>query len=58
MGAGLTGRSLLRNKAGSTKHNTTSEPSAVMAMMPGCLAAKIFNLPHGDAPAALSSLAA
>jgi len=58
MGAGLTGRSLLRNKAGSTKHNTTSEPSAVMATIPGCLAAKIFSLPHGDPKAAISSLSA
>ena len=58
MGAGLTGRSLLRNKAGSKKHNATSEPSAIMAMIPGCLAAKILSLPQGDAPAASSSLAA
>jgi len=56
MGAGLSGRSLLRNKAGSTKHNTISEPRAIIAMMPGCLAAKTFNLPHGDPKAAISSL--
>jgi hypothetical protein len=29
-----------------------------MAMMPGCLAAKTFNLPQGEVPAAISSLAA
>jgi len=29
-----------------------------MAMIPGCLAAKIFSLPQGEAPAANSSLAA
>jgi len=29
-----------------------------MAMIPGCLAAKTFSLPQGDAPATISSLAA
>ena len=52
------GRSLRRNKAGSRKHSITKEPSVVMAMIPGCLAAKILSLPQGDALDAISPFSA
>ena len=58
MDGALAGSSLRRNKAGSRKHNITKEPSVVMAMIPGCLAAKTLSLPQGDAPDAISSLSA
>jgi len=58
MDGALAGSSLWRNKAGSRKHSITSEPSVVMAMIPGCLAAKILSLPQGDALDAICSLSA
>lgn len=58
MDGALAGSSLRRKKAGSKKHNSTREPSVVIAMIPGCLAAKILSLPQGDALAAISSLSA
>jgi hypothetical protein len=58
MDGALAGRSLLRTKAGSKKHSITSEPSVVMAMIPGCLAAKTLSFPQGDTLDAISSLSA
>jgi hypothetical protein len=50
--------SLRRNKAGSKKNNITREPSIVIAMIPGCLAAKSLSLPQADALDAISSSSA
>ena len=55
MGSALTGSRLLRDTADTKNHNISVEPNAVSAVVPGRREAKVFNLPHGEAPSAISS---